>query len=316
MHEEMAQLQRAEFTIQSGDEKGTRIPIHFNPVSLQYSIENTLESGSGNAKKQYVSQSTGKLALELIFDTTDEGNDVRQSTNRIAQFMEPDDSKVPPIILFEWGTYTFQGMVDSFKETLDFFAPNGVPLRSSVSLTLSKQDKVFEANTSSRFNTQRNLDAVSIPAAGPKNATDLATQAGDARAGRAIAAANNLESMRFPSGPITIGSSVQLGPPTAFSTGSFGFGGGLSFGASISSGGTLSAGVTATQGAFAGLRTSAQASMKLSPDRLTNSATIGSPINANAGFQVGGQTRASRSSSLKADVGANTDFKTRLQFDR
>ena len=51
--------------------------VHFNPVSLQYSISNTLSrTGSGDSVKQHVSQATGTLTMELIFDTTDSGDDV------------------------------------------------------------------------------------------------------------------------------------------------------------------------------------------------------------------------------------------------
>src|ERR1043166_5648700 len=69
----------------------TAIPVHFNPASLQFTVTNTLrEEGRGGQKKQYVTQSSGKLTVDLIFDTTDNGDDVRDTTKRIAKFMEPD----------------------------------------------------------------------------------------------------------------------------------------------------------------------------------------------------------------------------------
>lgn len=49
------------------------------------------------------------------------------------------------MVLFEWGSFKFQGLVESYKETIDFFAPTGVPLRASINLTLASQDKVFES---------------------------------------------------------------------------------------------------------------------------------------------------------------------------
>ncbi|HEU4386428.1 MAG TPA: hypothetical protein VFV34_01435, partial [Blastocatellia bacterium] len=251
-----ANFEQAKFKPQSGPQKGTEIPVHFNPVSLEFTITNTLkEQGSGNKKKQYVSKSTGKLTMQLVFDTTHNGEDVRVTTEKIGKFMEPDAKKIPPIVLFEWGSYKFQGMVDSFKETIDFFAPNGVPLRATVSLSMSSQDEVFETTDGSRgFGTQRSpaLDAVQLPpspapppgggGANPsEDTTGIATRVGDPRAGRGIAAANGLESMRFTAGaPLTVGPSVQLGSPVAFATGAAG---GASAGAGIGISGGAGAGI-------------------------------------------------------------------------
>src|ERR1017187_10127669 len=138
-------VEKASFTPKTGADQ-TPFDAHFNPVSLQYSVSNTLkEEGAGKTKKQYVTQGTGKLTMDLIFDNTDDGQDVRITTAKIAALMQPDPAssgskkQVPSIVLFEWGAYSFQGMMESYKETLDFFAPAGVPLRASVNITLVEQ---------------------------------------------------------------------------------------------------------------------------------------------------------------------------------
>ena len=42
------------------------VTVHFNPASLQYTVSNTLkDEGSGAKKKQYVSQTTAKLTMDL-----------------------------------------------------------------------------------------------------------------------------------------------------------------------------------------------------------------------------------------------------------
>ena len=92
--------------------------------------------------------------MELVFDTTGAGEDVRTYTDKMAGLMEPDENKIPPVVLFRWGTYKFQGLVETYKETIDFFAPTGVPLRASLSIGLSRQDKVFEPSETSSFDTQ------------------------------------------------------------------------------------------------------------------------------------------------------------------
>jgi hypothetical protein len=116
-------FERAQFVHKSGPQRAG-IPVHFNPASMQYTITNTLRpEGRGNKRKQYVSQSSGKLTMDLVFDTTHEGVDVRVYTEQIAKLMEPiaeGNNKTPAIVAFEWGLYVFQGMVESFKETIDF----------------------------------------------------------------------------------------------------------------------------------------------------------------------------------------------------
>jgi hypothetical protein len=270
--------------------KGQPIDVHFNPVSLQHTISNSMkEEGKGNAKKQFVSQSTAKLTMDLVFDTTADGQDVRTYTVKIAQLMEPDEKKVPAIVKFEWGTYTFQGVVDSFKETIDFFAPTGVPLRASVSIALSRQDKVFEPGKPSKFDTQGSLDAepVEVPSGALDDATTTAASGGDPAAGRQIAAFNGLESMRFTAGAaLTVSASVKLSPPVAFATGGagagFGIGGGIGGGIGAGIGGGISGGVSGGIGV---------------------SGSVGAGVSAGAGFGIGGGISAGGGAGFSAGAG-------------
>jgi hypothetical protein len=341
---------KATFTPFSGGQKQAAIPVHFNPVSLQYTVTNTLkEEGSGKTKKQYVTQGTGKLTMDLIFDNTHNGQDVRVSTMKVAAFMEPDKKssgkkKVAAILLFEWGAYKFQGMMESYKETLDFFAPNGVPLRASVNISLVQQDKIFEPGSA---DTGGNLtpDVVSLPGGSDQNAQGAADQGGDPGAARGLAAANAQESMRFSSGPLTVSASIQLGPPVAFATGGAGISAGLdigisagagigigggagigisggasigaSAGAGIQIGSSASAGVSASAGAFAGLRASAQApALSLNTDNFVPvNESLSVSIDSRASFEVGGRAGLEGSAGLSADVGATADLRARIQFE-
>ena len=324
-----AQIKRALFKPVKGSAE--EVPVHFNPVSLQLAITNTLEE-KGQDKKQFVTKSVAKLTMDLIFDTTGDGQDVRIYTEKVAKFMEPDEKKIPQIVQFEWGTYKFQGLVESYKETIDFFAPNGVPLRATINLTLSRQEKVFESSdTSSAFDTQQSLtpEAVQLPGG---DASSTAAQGGNPRAARGIAAANGLASMRFSAGAsLTVGASVQLGGPVAFASGGAGLGvsggagisvgGGadvsLGGGAGISIGGSASAGVSASEGAFAGLR-SQVSSKTASVDTsllLKRSESVGVATDSGATFSVGGKARIEGSTSLSADVGASASLKAKIQFE-
>ena len=331
---------RASFKPLNGPEANQPFAVHFNPTSLQISISNTLEDkGQGKEKKQYVTKSSAKLSMDLIYDSTHDGTDVRLQTGKIAKLMEPakregDNAAPPSVVLFEWGSFKFQGLVESYKETIDFFAPTGVPLRASINLTLASQDKVFESLSQGRDNKFEPL--VQNLATSSDSLTDVATHAGNPNAARAIATNNGLESIRFPAGAIALSAEIQLSPAAAFASGqaglSAGFGAGISagigvdFGASfgvsgvrnLAIGGQASAGIAASEGAFAGLRIAANPSgppVRLDPTllRATN-ASLNRSTGPNASFQVGGQAELESSGGLRADVGATASLQNRIQF--
>lgn len=327
-------VERAFFQVEGSSD---RIEVHFNPESLQYTITNNLQNqGSGNSTKQYVSDSTGKLSLALVFDSTGSGEDVRLKTNQIARLMEPAGSgneKAPPVVNFEWGLYKFKGMVDTYKETIDYFSANGVPLRASVNLSMSSQDDVFEGGSAEGNAGTADSAGVPNPAVPTnpvqgKGLTDVATKAGDPAAARNIAAANGVENMRFPGdSPIELDASAALKGPAAFASAGAGLsiGGGLDLGidagidlgAGVSVGASLSAGVSAGAGAFAGLQTSAGggASSSLKLDKFIDSDASGG-IGLDAGsIGIGGSAGLQGSASLKAEVGAAGELKAKIEFD-
>ena len=119
-------------------------PVHFNPASLQYTVSNK-EQGQGAKKKQHVSETSAQLSMDLVFDTTDTSRDVRVDTGELVKLLSPDAKakKAPRMVEFSWGTYSFTGVIEQYKETLDFFSADGVPLRASVSLTLSSKELTF-----------------------------------------------------------------------------------------------------------------------------------------------------------------------------
>lgn len=328
-------VEKAKFTPKTGANQ-TPFDAHFNPVSLQYSVTNTMkEEGSGKTKKQYVTQGTGKLTMDLIFDNTADGQDVRLATAKLAALMQPDpksagqSKQVPSVVLFEWGVYKFQGMMESYKETLDFFAPGGVPLRASVNITLVEQDKIFSTGSADTGGSV-SPDAVDVPTGSGSNPSSVAAAGGDPGAARAVAALNGQASLRFSAGAaLTVSGSVTLGPPAAFASAGAGigisagagFGIGVSAGAGISAGATFgasaSAGVTADQGAFAGLRVSAGPStVALDTGRfLQVSESVAVSTSAGSTFSAGGRAISSGTAGLSADVGASADLRARIQFE-
>jgi hypothetical protein len=129
------------------------VPVQFNPQTLKVSFANNNTGGKqpGGSSVQYVGSGTTKLSVELLFDTTADGSDVRKLTQRVAFFILPDPdsaggsntNRTPPGIQFEWGSFIFRGVVDSMDETLDYFSEEGLPLRANISLSISRQELEF-----------------------------------------------------------------------------------------------------------------------------------------------------------------------------
>jgi hypothetical protein len=131
-------------------ETGTSVTVQFNPETLKVVYSNTIQGGdqSGGGAIQYVSKSTTKLSVELWFDasaTADE-DDVRRMTKKVNHFITPrpqGEGKAPPAVKFTWGSFLFEGVMDSMDETLELFSADGRPLRAKVSIGITSQDIQF-----------------------------------------------------------------------------------------------------------------------------------------------------------------------------
>lgn len=316
---EEAGIERALFRVKS---TGEVVNVHFNPVSLQYTVANQMQQ-QGGGTQQHVASSTGKLSVDLVFDTTHTGGDVRVDTAKVAALMKPGDDHLVPTLCFEWGAYKFEGTMEGYRETLDFFSPNGVPLRASLSLSLAATDaQVFVGGDTSRTwgvtGELAPMNTVEVPPAPPAarglpaSPAGLAALAGNPRAARALAAANGVENLRFGAPtPMAVTAGIKLSPPVAFAPAAAAgvpVGGGvqLPFGAAAS------AGVPASQGAFAALGTSAKKAGGAPLDirklvTVPGSATV--TTEGAARFAVGGRALVESGGSLRADVGGTRSIR-------
>jgi hypothetical protein len=273
---------------------GEKIPVHFNPASLVYTVENSTQQQSGDPKRrQFAAQFTAKLTMDLQFDTTDTGADVRQSTTKVALFMQSSadfnkkksgngaSKPAPPVLSFDWGSYHFQGFMESFKETIDYFSADGIPLRALVSIGLARQDNVFDAGDGKAASTAGTL----VPTGQNSNPANLASQAGDPNATRALAAANGLDNPRFTGGAaLEVSAGIQLNAAVGFVASASA---GVSAGAGISAG----AGLGISAGARAGFSAGAGAGF---------SAGAGAGFSAGAGLGISAGAGASSSISASS----------------
>jgi hypothetical protein len=132
----------------------SKVTVQFNPGSLKLSMTNSIDAGlsRGRQVQQYKGTSSTTLALDLVFDSADEGStdspiDVRTKTKQVIKFVLPggsDHKKSPPRVRFHWGTFIFDGVMSQATEDLDLFAPDGTPLRAKVAISIKEQDPKFE----------------------------------------------------------------------------------------------------------------------------------------------------------------------------
>jgi hypothetical protein len=239
------------------------ITVHFNPESLKLSYTvnlkaDTASKNSSDQPAQQASNSTAKLAVDLVFDTTDlfekdqDKADVRTVvTNRIVElFVAPPPPEGAPAgkpipangCLFLWGTFSFTGLVESYNETLEFFSASGVPLRAAVSLSLQE-------NRYKIANIPQRVPGAAQPLPPGRQIGLALTNAGmDPTDWRSTALANGMETPRFSvSGSVDVSIGANLSASAMAAAGS-----GFSVGASANLGTGIAGAFSATASAGAG----------------------------------------------------------------
>jgi hypothetical protein len=211
-----AELSELDASLQNVVRETPPVVVQFNPENLKLTFSNQVQqpqaggATTGQQSRQFVGTGTTRLALQLWFDVTappysDEGmTDVRELTAKVTYFIDPKPPRggggggagnqtqlVPPGVRFGWGTFQFDGVLDSLDESLEYFSADGKPLRASMSLTLSQQ-KIFNPVVAG---ARRPGGAGTRPLTAAAAGATLQGLVGDGAAGswQAVAAANGIE---------------------------------------------------------------------------------------------------------------------------
>ncbi|HMS49117.1 hypothetical protein [Candidatus Neomicrothrix sp.] len=224
------------------DQSGSlSITADFNPQSLSLTHSTSLvnqgqpKTGTQSSPAQVTGYQTA-LSFDLQFDTTLTGDDVRNTTERLVQLSRPDKAEARNVTV-SWGTFLFTGQIQGITESVDFFSPDGVPLRAVAKVQMSQIGKEtlrgmsasggagvgasfgasasvsasagasFGANASSRVSVGARGAVGVTPLAIAGNGTSLQAMVGRAGGGaswKAVATANGIDNPRLLSGGITI----------------------------------------------------------------------------------------------------------------
>lgn len=211
---EKAELRELDAEFKNEINTDKKCTVQFNPETLKVSFANQVAtpSGAGDQQgppaRQFVGAGTTKLSLQLWFDVTaippeeTQEQDVRKLTAKVAYFITPKpegDKFVPPAVRFIWGSFQFDGIMESMEESLEFFSSDGRPLRASVSINLSQQ-KITEFTflpTTGPGATPSPGTRPLTPAPKGKSVQNLADSQGKGDNWQAIASANGIENPRL-----------------------------------------------------------------------------------------------------------------------
>lgn len=182
------------------------VEVDFNPESLKLSLSNQSSGGDQQAggSTQYLGPGSSSLAVELLFDTSANGTDVRKRTEALAYFIvgdaqrENEERMAPPKVSFRWGSFLFEGIIESMDETLEYFSEKGVPLRASVSISLKRDALVlYNEERQGTRSEQPNQGLGDVTPLSPARAGDsvqsMAGRRGNSANWKAIAAANGID---------------------------------------------------------------------------------------------------------------------------
>lgn len=146
------------------------ITFDFNPESLTIQVANAQESPGKRSRQrvQYIGESNATLSFDAYFDTSRPGTgsggqpgqpetgdelDVRHRTMPLANLLQgdpPGPKSAQRIVQFNWGRIIFDGLVRSYNEVLDYFSPDGIPLRAKVSLSIEEHKRDYQIPDSGR----------------------------------------------------------------------------------------------------------------------------------------------------------------------
>ena len=266
---EKAELRELDAEFKNEINPDKKCQVQFNPETLKVSFANQVATPSGagdqsgTPARQFVGAGTTKLSLQLWFDVSapmppgqQKEQDVRKLTAKVAYFITPKpegDKFVPPAVRFIWGSFQFDGIMESMEESLEFFSSDGRPLRASVTVNLSQQkitEFTFRA-TSGPGATATPGTRPLTPAPAGSSVQSIADSQGKGDNWQDIAAANNIENPRL----LQPGQLIDVNAGAGASiSGSFGAGASASVGgsfetnASASFGGSLEANASASFG--------------------------------------------------------------------
>lgn len=122
-------------------DRNESIEVLFNP--REYTVrksthwEQHRSPGTDAPPLEFTSGSSATLSMELLFDTFEANQDVREHSSKVLSLATVDQElKRPPRVLFSWGGFTFEGVLEEVTQRFILFARSGMPVRALLQVSL------------------------------------------------------------------------------------------------------------------------------------------------------------------------------------
>jgi Contractile injection system tube protein/LysM domain len=142
----MATLEKAKLI---NVDKNTTQEVLFNPK--EYSIQKSVQwephkaPGLDLPEQEFTSGNPAVLAVELFFDTYEDNASVKDHTDQLMALALVDaDSHRPPLVQFQWGDFTFKGVIESLALRYTMFLSDGKPCRATANLSVKEAKSASE----------------------------------------------------------------------------------------------------------------------------------------------------------------------------
>lgn len=130
---------KAKIKVIDGPDKDKEFEVMFNPT--EYSITSESKTKESGAKQQFNEAEIADFSVSLLFDSYEQGTDVREKTEPIAGLLLPRKTgkKIgqPQTCLFVWGGFTYKGKLTKVTQKFTMFLSEGIPVRATLDITLT-----------------------------------------------------------------------------------------------------------------------------------------------------------------------------------
>jgi Contractile injection system tube protein len=146
-------------------DKQDALTVLFNPK--EYSIQKSVQwephkaPGLDLPEQQFTSGNPAVLTVELFFDTYETKEDVKTVyTDKLLKLASVDETiHRPPLVLFQWGSQRFKGVIESLSLRFTMFHSSGKPCRAVANLSIKEaktaKEQVEEKPRESPDHTKR-----------------------------------------------------------------------------------------------------------------------------------------------------------------
>ncbi len=156
-------------TISSEDGK-KQVKCHFNPNEFEITgLVKWVERRSIGSDTPLMTFSGGEaedMNIDLLFDTTDTGQDVRDTYRTLLELAQVDESTKnpktqkgePPRCRFQWGRFlAFTAVIKKITQKFTYFKSDGTPLRAKVTVTLTEVGKQVARQNPTSYSEPRKI---------------------------------------------------------------------------------------------------------------------------------------------------------------